>query len=98
MTRLRQYDVDEQELMEAEQAILEEQAKRGPVDGCPSDIVLRRFAAGREDREQVREEILLHLSPCNPRVQFLRRLPRHNTVAPPQPPASLLPPPPPPPF
>ena len=66
--------------MEAEQAILEEQAKRGPVDGCPSDIVLRRFAAGSEDREQVREEILLHLSACSRCVQFMRELRRQKMV------------------
>src|SRR5258708_39486197 len=78
MTRLRQYDVDEQELMEAERAILEEQAERGPVGGCPSDMVLRRFAAGGEEREEVREGILLHLLACRRCVQFMGELRREK--------------------
>ena len=78
MTRLRQYDVDEQELIQTEQAILEKEARRGPVAGCPSDAVLQRFAAGREGREQVRKEILAHLSACSRCVQFMGELRRQK--------------------
>lgn len=74
MATLRQDGEAERELMQAERAVLEEQARRGPVGGCPSDAALRQFAAGREDREEAREEILAHLATCSRCVQFMADL------------------------
>jgi hypothetical protein len=80
MRRLRHYDVDEQELIQTEQDILEGEARRGPPAGCPSDAALQRFAAGREDREQVREEMRAHISVCNRCVQFMGELRKQKIV------------------
>jgi len=80
MATLRQDGEAERELMQAEQTVLEEQARRGPIDGCPSDAVLQRFAAGREDREEIREEILAHLAACSRCVEYMAELRRQKVT------------------
>jgi hypothetical protein len=80
MATLRQDGEAERELMQAERAVLEEQAKRGPVGDCPSAAVLQRFAAGREDREEIHEEILAHLAACSRCVQFMAELRRQKVT------------------
>lgn len=80
MVRVRQTGSAEQELIEAERAVLGEQARRGPVSGCPSDAALRRFAAGHEKHEETREKIFIHLAACSGCVQFMAEI-REQEIA-----------------
>jgi hypothetical protein len=80
MLRSKQYSDVERELMQAEMAVLQKQSARGPVRGCPGEAALRRFAAGREDREEIRNELVAHLADCSHCIRVMGNI-REQRIA-----------------